>query len=65
MREQKFNIGDVVFLKTDIDQYERMVCGILIRPDGIQYAITLGDTENWHYDIEISKQKDILKTTTN
>jgi len=61
----KFNIGDIVFLKTDVDQEERMVCGIIIRPTGLQYALILGETETWHYDIEISFNKDILKKTSN
>jgi hypothetical protein len=35
----KFNLGEIVYLITDEDQKERMVTGIQVRPNGICYLI--------------------------
>lgn len=58
------DIGDIVYLKTDEMQQERMVRGILIRPDGILYELIQGAYESIHYAFEITKEKDILKATS-
>jgi hypothetical protein len=31
----KYNIGDIVYLKTDVEQLERMITGITIRENGL------------------------------
>jgi hypothetical protein len=55
-------IGKIVFLKTDIEQKERVVTGIMQRPNGVfLYYLSLECNETCHYDIEISNEKDILK----
>lgn len=61
-----FQIGQPVYLKTDVEQHERMVTGIYLRPNrGITYALTLGTTETVHYAMEISTERDVLKASTN
>lgn len=57
-------IGDLVYIKTDPEQRERMVTGITIRQNSIQYALSYGTTESWHYPIELSKDKNIIKALT-
>lgn len=64
-KELPFSIGDIVFLKTDVDQFERIVTGICIKPTGYTYELTLCDKESWHYDFEISRNMDIIKATSN
>jgi hypothetical protein len=59
-----FDIGDSVYLKTDPEQAERLVTGISVRQNGITYAISHLTTETWHYDFEISKERDIIKATS-
>lgn len=59
----KFNIGQTVYLKTDADQLERLVTGINIRPNGISYALTSGTNESYHYDFEITFDRDVIKAT--
>ena len=56
MNEIKFNIGDVVFLKTDSQQEIRVVTGILLRPSGNLYYLSKSTEETTHYEIEISKE---------
>jgi hypothetical protein len=58
-----FDIGDSVYLKTDLDQSERLVTGISVRESGISYAVTCGTNESWHYAFEMTKERDIMKTT--
>lgn len=63
--DNKFNIGDKVYLETDADQKCRIVTGINIRATSITYALCCDVTESWHYDFEINAEKDVLKTSTN
>lgn len=57
-----FKIGDYVYLKTDVDQYKRIVTGYTIRDrsEKVVYLLSLGTEETSHYECEISIDKDIL-----
>ena len=55
----------MVYLKTDRDQLERMVVRVSILPHGIIYTLACGEIETNHYPIEITADKDILKTILN
>lgn len=57
----RFDIGDKVYLVTDSEQCERLVTGINIRQNGVSYAISHVTNESYHYDFEISKERDIIK----
>ena len=60
----KFNINQIVYLKTDMEQFHRIVTGITIRPnDTLVYAISCGSEESTHYEFEISEERDVLITT--
>jgi len=64
--ENKFDLGELVYLKTDEDQKQRMVTRITIGLDGsIIYYLTLGTLISEHYEKEISAEKNTLATTTN
>jgi len=63
--DNKYNIGDKVYLETDAEQKYRIVTGISIRANSITYALCCDVTESWHYDFEIIEEKDVLKTSTN
>lgn len=52
----KYNIGDIVFLKTDTEQKVRMITGILIRLNSNLYYLTNCTEETLHYDFEISSE---------
>ena len=60
MSKISFNIGDYVYLKTDIDQYKRLVTGYTVRFNEITYLLSLGEEESTHYELEISDEIDIL-----
>jgi len=59
--DTQHNIGELVFLITDPDQYPHLVTGYLVRNDGIRYALSMKGQETYHYDFEIISEKDIIK----
>ena len=59
--DNKFNIGQIVYLKTDPEQRERLVTAIVIRGYGILYSVSFETDESTHYDFEIASEKDITK----
>ena len=63
--ETQYSLGDTVFLKTDTDQKERIIARIQITQGNILYGASCGTQESWHYDFELSPEKDLLKTSTN
>ena len=63
--DTNFNIGDVVYLKTDNDQKKRLVTGFTIRKNTTLYILSCDVTESYHYDFEITCDVDVLITTTN
>lgn len=63
--DNKYNLGDEVYLKTDTEQLKRLITEIRITPNGIMYLLSFSTEETKHYDMEFSKEKDILITSTN
>jgi len=63
--ENHYDIGDMVYLHTDNDQLQRFVTGILVKPSSLTYALSCGSNESWHYDFEITVEKNVLKTSAN
>lgn len=62
--DNKYNIGDTCYLKTDSLQDERLITGICIRENSsIQYYLVCGSLDSWHYEFEITKEKDVVKAT--
>lgn len=41
-----------------------MITGVMVRPGNIQYGITCDALETWHYELEISDKKDVVKATS-
>ena|GEM_PF-882445 len=61
--ENKFDLGDIVYLRTDPEQYERIITRIEVSPGRLIYCTSLGDNESvQHFDFELSKEKDVLKS---
>jgi len=55
------DIGQIVFLVTDIKQRQRMITAIKIEGrNSIKYCLSLCEEETWHFDIEISTEKNEL-----
>jgi hypothetical protein len=62
----KYEIGQIVYLKTDLDQLPRIVFGYIIyRSVEIIYKIAHGTNNSEHYEFELSDEKDVLLKLTN
>lgn len=60
-----FDIGDIVYLKTEPEQRRYMVVAILINgPDRLQYKVNCGTFEWWAYPCELSDEPNILLKVT-
>lgn len=60
-----FQIGQTVYLKTDIEQVGRIVTGISLRPNkSVIYSLSYGTSETNHYPIEMNLDRDIIKATS-
>lgn len=60
--QNKYDFGDTVYLKTDTDQNAWLVTGIKATPNDLIYILSQGTREYPAYDIELSKEKDVLKS---
>ena len=58
--DNKFEFGDIVYLKTDKEQVERIVVEFLVSQDSVMYRLSAGVHSDIYYDVEISKEKNIL-----
>lgn len=58
--DNKFDLKQIVYLKTDKDQLPRIVVRIQIGLMGLLYCLNQGTLESWHYDFEMTEEKDLL-----
>jgi hypothetical protein len=56
----EFEIGQTVYLKTDPNQYQRMVVQIVIRAKDILYDIVCAESLYTAHSFELSSEKDQL-----
>lgn len=63
--DNKFEIGQIVYSKTDKDQLARIVTGICHRSGHILYEVACGTGGAWFNDYELSAEKNVLITTNN
>jgi len=62
---ETYTFGDIVYPRTDPDQHPRIVTGLLIRENYIEYELSFVDVRSWHNTVEISRERDIVKATSN
>ena len=54
----KFKMGEIVYLRTDPDQFARIIVAIQITVDGgMLYKLAIGMNEQWHYEVELTREK--------
>lgn len=59
--ENRYEIGDTVYLITDADQSIRIVAGFLVYKAGeVMYQLACGVEVSVHYDFEISAVKTLI-----
>lgn len=59
-----YEIGELVYLKTDPEQLQRMVICLIVNKYDMLYELQSGTTSSRHYDFEIDKEKNVLINTT-
>lgn len=60
--ETKYDIGQVVYFRTDEQQEEYFITGIKIDPGQVSYVLSRNGLEVGAYDFEISKERNKLKS---
>jgi hypothetical protein len=55
-----YDLGDIVYLKTDPDQHKRMIGRVGVDFAGVVYTLCMGDITSIHYAEEISSEKTIF-----
>lgn len=58
--DNKFNIGQVVYLIHDAEQSPKLVTCIKITPNGLLYEVAFGSETLECYDMELTETKDVL-----
>lgn len=61
----KYPFGDIVYLKTDIEQLPRQILQVSATSNGVMYQLTQETFVSWHYEFEIQAEKDIILSTSN
>jgi hypothetical protein len=56
----KFSIGEIVYLRTDVEQLPRMVISAEVGIGWVIYSLASGVNTSRHYDFEIIRERDIL-----
>ena len=57
-----YELGDIVYMKIDVDQNEMMITGFNVRQRGITYELSRSNgSTSWHYDFEFTLEKSVLK----
>ncbi len=57
--QNEHNIGDFVYLKTDVYQIKRLVTAIVIHMYGLVYELSIGEETSYNEAFEISNTRDI------
>jgi hypothetical protein len=63
--QNKYNIGQIVYLTTDPQQYKRIISAIVIHEYGLIYELSVGEETTYHEAFEISLEKDIIMAQEN
>jgi hypothetical protein len=62
----EYSMGEIVYLITDKEQSPRQIISITIGAnDAILYRVMSGTIDTYHFEVELSRVKDIMLTTTN
>lgn len=62
----KYNYGQIVYVKTDTAQDARQVTAVQGTADGgMLIRVTIDGESTWHYECELSDEKDIMMVTSN
>ena len=55
----RYEIGEIVYLTTDPEQYKRIITAYQVDKAGILYILACGELQTTHYDFEITTEKEL------
>lgn len=58
--DNKFDIGQIVYLKTDPEQMKRMITAFTVTKSDLIYEVSCGANVSKHYDYEMSEEVNVL-----
>lgn len=62
--DNEFDLGQIVYLKTDGDQSPRIITKFFIYPGGnMMYELSCGITASPHYGCEINAERSVVTAT--
>jgi len=62
--DNKYDIGEILYLVTDEEQKKRLCTAIVICPDNsFLYEVISGTSASKHYEFELSREPDIAMKT--
>ncbi|HEY8687744.1 MAG TPA: hypothetical protein VIM07_00805 [Chitinophagaceae bacterium] len=61
----EYEIGEIIYLKTDEDQKQRIVFAIVVYRNEFVYRCSCGTVMSDHYDFEMSRELDTTLKTNN
>jgi hypothetical protein len=56
----EFELLEIVYLKTDIQQLPRIITAYRVSPNGIMYLLSQGAHSDYFYAGEMTKEKDVI-----
>lgn len=59
----EYTFGDIVYLRTDPDQFPRIITKVGFDPTGIVYELTFTTQVTQHYQIEFTREVNITFKT--
>lgn len=60
-----FDLGEIVYIKTDPEQLPRIITAIMQRVDGgMSYQLSQGEIYSFQYEVEISREKNMELMTS-
>ena len=58
--ELEYPIGMPIFLRTDTEQLQRIITGVIVRENGLMYIVVFADIESHHYGFELQTEENVL-----
>ena len=58
-----YEFGQMFYIKTDTEQFERQLVGVQIVPNGVLFELAFGERTSKHYEFELSLEPDSVKRT--
>jgi len=56
-----YNLGDMFYIKTDVEQNERQLVSFHVTPTGLLFELAFGERLSKHYEFELTLEPNQVK----